>query len=477
MGFRSNIFPTGRQFHFNPAGQDRLDGKGPETAVETPTRAIALVNALDPPPSGQVRASIVSSADGVYPDGVVLPAFTSFNAPSTSVITSDLVNITMAESQPMSVGSLLNFAPNCALVLIDGLDRVDATVETMVVGSVFAADCRGFVVSGSCGQVFARLTTGSLQGDGATLIEHTATCTTPFDYNIDTVTFFSTNQTLLDFNPPGPFDQANLNITAAQPAGGFTTTGSLLFNVRAGRAVVKAEVLSAGALCVVESGAQLALNVQIGVGSVLVKSGGEAYVTASILVGSIEVEAGGTLHITALAHNGSVTCDGVVNGTINGEPYGNAQEQTVLQGAEFTNQAPVGTDTPLQIKFGPAQGTASDPVMLSADGALTINKKKKYFVNVIVSYGRLNAGSASWLFFRWLKNGVQVGDSLFAKLDNSNSDFPVQFSARLDLDAGDVATFEFVRDSQGFNDGELITETPTLGDWNPAPSASIRVAI
>jgi len=476
MGFRSNIFPTGRQFHFTPAGEDRLDGKGPETAVETPTRAIALVNALDPPPSGQVRASIVSSADGVYPDGVVLPAFTSFNAPSTSIITSDLVNITMAGSQPMSVGSLLNFAPNCVLVLIDGLDRVDATIETMVVGSVFAADCRGFVVSGSCGQIFARLTTGSLQGDGATLIEHTATCTTPFDYNIDTVTFFSTNQILLDFNPPGPFDQANVNITAAQPAGGFTTTGSLLFNVRAGRAVIRAEVLSAETLCVVESGAQLALNVQIGVGGILVKSGGEAYIAASILVGSIEVEAGGTLHVTALAHNGSVTYSGVINGWLTGKPYGNAQERVLLRGAEYVNQGPLALDQPIQVTFGPAQGGASDDVMLSAAGVLTANARHRYKVSVFLQYGRTGAGQFSKLFFRLLLNGVQVGDSVEAKLDNSNSDVPVQLTALVPMEVGDELTGEFVRDSGGGNSGELVSDAPVLG-WNPAPSAVIRVNI
>lgn len=477
MGFRSNIRPTGRQFHFNPAGEDRLDGKGEETAVETPTRAIALVNALDPPPSGQVRASIVSSADGVYPDGVVLPAFTSFNAPSTSIVTSDSVNIAMAESQPMSIGSLLNFAPNCTLVLIDGLDRVDATVTTMVVGSVFAADCRGFVVSGSCGQVFARLTTGSLQGGGATLIEHTASCTTPFDYNIDVVTFFGTNQTLLDFNPPGPLDQANVNLTSAQRAVGFTTTGSLLFNVRAGRMIVKAEVLSAETLCVVEDGARFSLDVQVAFGSILVKNGAIAVVkSAGILVGDITVDAGGELSINLATHVGALVDNGEVNGWINGVPYGNAQERTLLRGASFVNQAPPGLDQPIQVTFGPAQGGASDDVMLSATGVLTANVKHRYKISVFLQYGRTGAGQFSKLFFRLLLNGAQIGDSVEAKLDSRNSDVPVQLSALVPMGVGDELTGEFVRDSGGGDSGELISDTPALG-WNAAPSAVMRVNI
>ena len=480
MSFRSNIFPTGRQFHFNPAGEDRLDGKGPETAVETPTRTIALVNALDPPPSGQLRASIVSSADGVYADGLLLPAFTTFNAPSTSVITTDAVNITAASSQPVFVGSLLNFVSDSTLYLIDGLDRVAANVETMVVGSAFATDCFGFVVSGSCGQIFARLTTGVLQGDGATLISHTATCTTPFDYNIDEVSFFNTNQTLLDFDPPGPNDQASVNITTAQRDFFSPTTGSTIFKARAGRLIAKAEVLSAETICEVFGGAEFSTDFQIGLGDIFVRDGGEMVLkSAGILVGDIVVDEGGLLNVNVNFHVGEVFEheNGTINGWIDGEPYGNAQEQVVLQGSDFTDQVPAGTDTPLQITFGAAQGSASDPVMLSAAGALTINKKKKYLIDIRLQYSRDNAGAAAWLFFRVLKNGVQFNDPVFAKIDNANNDIPIQFSSRVDTAAGDVLTFEVMRDSQGFDDGELVSETPTPGDWSPSPSASIKISI
>ena len=477
MGFRSNIALTSRDFYFNPSGNDELSGQSLENSLATPMQAITLINALDPPTSAGNRASMTSSSSGQYSAGLILPSFTAVEAADASIVTTDPVNLTFGDGQPAKIGALINFSSGCTLCLIDGRTQVDASVSALIAGTAFTTNCVGFDIRGACGDVFVRITTGSLNGDGAVLIEHTATSPVPFDYNIDSVNFFGTNQTLICYDPPNSFDQASLNITAAQTDFFATTTGSMLFEVRAGRLIVKAEVLRAESICVVDNAAEFSLDMQIGLGDILVKNGGEMVLDAGILVGDITVEAGGLLNGDVKFHVGNVICSGVINGNINGEPYGNAQEKIVLQGSEFTNQVPTGTDAPLQIKFGAAQGTVSDPVMLSAAGALTANKKKKYLVDVIVSYGRLNAGSASWLFFRWLKDGTQVGDSLFAKLDNANSDFPVQFSARLDLDAGDIVTFELVRDSQGFDDGELISETPTLNDWNPAPSASITVSI
>ena len=478
MGFRNNISPTSRGFYFNPDGDNLFSGLSLENAVETPNQAIDLANLLNPPLASNDRAAISSAASGIYSDALVLSDFTAFDAPSTSIITTDAINVTVGEGQQVNLGAMLNFSSNCTLFLVDGRNRIEANVATMVVGSQFSTGCIGYDIRGACTEIFLRLTTGSLSGDGAKMISHTASAPTPIDYNIDSVIFRGTNQTLMDFNPPGAFDQASVNITTCQRDAGFTTTGSLLFNCKSGRLIVKAEVLSANMLCVVESGAEISLDSQFVIGGVLIKTGGEAIMKSiGILIGTIEVEAGGLLNINVAFHLGAVIENGTINGWINGEPYGNAQEQIVLQGSDFTNQVPTGIDAPLQVTFGGAQGSGSDPVQLSSAGALTINRKKKYLVDVVVQYGRSNAGSAAWLFFRWLKNGAQVGDSAFAKLDNANSDLPVQFSARLDLAVSDVVTFEVMRDSQGFDDGELMTETPTPGGWSSSPSASIKVSI
>lgn len=481
MTYKINIAPTGRGFHFNPDGDNILSGLSLENAVETPTQAIALANALIPPLSAFNRAAISSAADGVYSTALVLPSNVTYRCEGTSIITSDLINITSGDSQETHWGSLLNFSSGCTLYKIDGNSRVNASINSMVIGTAGASNCTGFEVSGSCFNIFTRVLAATLAGDGATLIRHTATSITPFDYNVESLLFTDINETLIDFNPPTAFDQAAVNLTTAQEDPTETTTNSMIIKARAGRLIVRAEVLSADSICAVESGAELSLNTQIGLGTVLVEDGGEMVLDAGILVGDITVETGGLLNVSVKQHIGAVLGGGVINGCINGEPYGNAQEQTILMGSDFTSQTPTGTDAPLQITFGAAQGTVSDPVMLSAAGALTANKKKKYQVDVSVQYHRDNAGQAAWLFFRVKLNGEQLGDSIFAKLDDANDDLPVLFSSRLKIDAdlavGDVLTFEIMRDSQGFNDGGLVSTTPTPGDWSPAPSASLKVSI
>ena len=79
------------------------------------------------------------------------------------------------------------------------------------------------------------------------------------------------------------------------------------------------------------------------------------------------------------------------------------------------------------------------------------------------------------LFFRLLVNGVQAGDSVNAKLDNTNSDVPIQITTIADMEIGDVITAELVRDSGGGNSGQLVTLTPILGGWASSPSAIIRI--
>jgi len=147
----------------------------------------------------------------------------------------------------------------------------------------------------------------------------------------------------------------------------------------------------------------------------------------------------------------------------------------IIQSAEFVNQVPAGVDLPLQITFGAGDGGPSEPLELDAAGNTTCHVAARYEINVNLQYGRIGAaGMTANLFFRPLLNGNPAGDSLFAKLENPNADVPVQFETTLDMDVGDIVTFEFKRDSSGNDSGELRTNISTLG-WNPSPSASIRI--
>ena len=83
---------------------------------------------------------------------------------------------------------------------------------------------------------------------------------------------------------------------------------------------------------------------------------------------------------------------------------------SLLSGSELTNQLPSGLDSPLQVKFGAAQGDSSSAVQLSADGTLTFNQNGLYFIDVYLNFERLgSSGGTSITLFRELINDVQVG--------------------------------------------------------------------
>lgn len=147
----------------------------------------------------------------------------------------------------------------------------------------------------------------------------------------------------------------------------------------------------------------------------------------------------------------------------------------IINASSFNNQNPVGTDNPLQIEFGPAVNNLTDPVQMDANGLVTINQTDEYAVSFFFEYGRSGSGNVSWLFWRLKVNGVQSGNSVFAKLDGSNDDVPVQFEIARKFNEDDFFTVELMRDSQGNNSGGLLSETPTPIDWNPAPSANIVI--
>ena len=197
-----------------------------------------------------------------------------------------------------------------------------------------------------------------------------------------------------------------------------------------------------------------------------------------LLDGNIVVNVGGTLFCIIEVHTGTITNNGTINGLINGVPFGTYQqkheEQVVLNAFSPNTQAPVATDTLLQIEFGAAQFGPTDPVQLSVLGAVTINQSDQYNLKLVLQYGRSGAaGSSAIVFFRILIDGVQFGPSRYSQLDNPNQAFPVQFSIPIDLVATQVLTVEFWRDSAGFNAGELMPRTPTLVGPNPSPSAAI----
>ncbi len=146
----------------------------------------------------------------------------------------------------------------------------------------------------------------------------------------------------------------------------------------------------------------------------------------------------------------------------------------VLSAASFVSQTPSGTDAPLQIEFGGATGSGSDPVMMSALGAITINETANYQLDVYMSFVRYTSPGQVELFARALVNGSQAKPPTALVATDDDMSIPIQINLHMELTAGDIVTFEFYRDSSGNNSGHLESYTSSIG-WGDSPSAAITM--
>ena len=152
---------------------------------------------------------------------------------------------------------------------------------------------------------------------------------------------------------------------------------------------------------------------------------------------------------------------------------------SVLTAVDTTDQLPDATDTPLQVTFGGAQKTASDPVMLSNNGDITFNQAGIYLFNGYANFERQGSnGGVSVILFRSLINGVQAGPTKGVELPATGIMIPYELTLPIQVNAGDVLTWQIMRDSSGSgsgqNSGGLYTHT-TLGAWSNVPSADVNI--
>jgi len=148
---------------------------------------------------------------------------------------------------------------------------------------------------------------------------------------------------------------------------------------------------------------------------------------------------------------------------------------SVLSSIDNTNQEPSGLDSPLQVTFGAAQKAASDPVMLDALGNITFNQAGLYLFNGYGNFERQgSSGGVTVTLFRALLNGVQTGPTKGVELSGTGIMFPYELTLPIQVSAGDVLTWEIMRDSSGVNAGGLYIHTNS-GPWSNVPSSDIRI--
>lgn len=152
------------------------------------------------------------------------------------------------------------------------------------------------------------------------------------------------------------------------------------------------------------------------------------------------------------------------------------KEVEVLRAASTATQAPTAVDTALQVSFGAAQGSASDPVMINAAGTVTFNTAGNYAVRIKLQNGRTGATGTSILLSRILLNGVQVGSTAAVKMTQTDATTPSESRVVLNPTAGQTFQVQIMRDSAGSNFGGVYPQTATVAAWGVAPSALLVIS-
>lgn len=147
----------------------------------------------------------------------------------------------------------------------------------------------------------------------------------------------------------------------------------------------------------------------------------------------------------------------------------------VLNASDTTDQTPSGLDSALQVTFGSAQGTVADPVMVDALGNITFNESGVYLFNGYANFARGGlAGGVAVMAFRALFNGVQAGVTKVVEIKDADDMIPYDLTLPINATAGDVLTWEIMRDSSGDDYGGLYTHT-LLGGWTNVPSVAVSI--
>ena len=145
-----------------------------------------------------------------------------------------------------------------------------------------------------------------------------------------------------------------------------------------------------------------------------------------------------------------------------------------------TEQEPTGLGiaNAIDIEFGAAQFTVSDPVMMDVNGLVTFNDAGMYRVKSVFQFGRTGQSGTSELLFRLLVNGAQLGRSVGVKLGNSDVLQYIDIDNWFNVPAGTELMTQVMRDDSGHDSGGIFQTLPTdegAGTWEPVPCTILRI--
>lgn len=152
------------------------------------------------------------------------------------------------------------------------------------------------------------------------------------------------------------------------------------------------------------------------------------------------------------------------------------KEVELLRAASTVVQAPSSVDTALQLTFGAAQNSATDPVMINSAGLVTFNTAGNYAVRIKLQNGRTGSTGTSILLSRLLLNGSQIGSAAAVKITETDSTTPTESRVVINVTTGQTFVVQIMRDSAGSNFGGVYPQVATVTAWGTAPSALLVIS-
>ena len=170
----------------------------------------------------------------------------------------------------------------------------------------------------------------------------------------------------------------------------------------------------------------------------------------------------------------------ILSATTDGfNPFTDMQVDRLIEGVSLAeNPTGLGIANAINVEYGAAIGTGSDPVQLSVNGRLTFNQAGLYRVKAVFQFGRSGGTGTSEVLFRFLISGSQSGRTAGAKLANAASVRYIDIDHWFNVPAGATLDTQIMRNNVGHNSGGLFKIAPSdegVGTWNDVPCAVIAV--
>jgi len=154
---------------------------------------------------------------------------------------------------------------------------------------------------------------------------------------------------------------------------------------------------------------------------------------------------------------------------------------TATSTAATQNPTGLGDANQIQVEFGPAQNSGSDPVEIDANGTITCNKTGLYRFDIRLNFGRTGSAGVSLVHLQTFLTvagpiTIPLPLSIPVEIDNADISIPIYFDSVLTFEAGQSVELFIRRDPSGNDSGGLIQTDPTgVTTYSDTATATVTV--